>query len=345
MKKKVLFIGNIPTKDNRSIGGVSSLNYNLLSYLLKKDKNIKFYPLRKNWKPKFQLLDYIQFLLKFPFIIYRYGIISLHTTGDFRLTFGPFIILISKIFRKKTVCHFYGGYFHKSYTKYPEIIKSWLRYTILNANLVLLETKEQVNFFESKLKSNNIIWFPNARKKQNIQFSDNFSKKFVFISRVTPEKGVKLLVDVMGHLSKDYSLDIYGPLEESKDLNKSFFERKNVSYKGVLKPNDVIPTLLMYDVLVLPTLHVNEGYPGIIIEALSCGKPVITSRLVSLSEIIENEKEGILIDQGDKNQLIEAINFFNSENYKIFSKNGLTKFELFNQEHVFQKLLDFYSNN
>lgn len=345
MKKKVLFIGNIPTKDKRSIGGASSLNYNLLSFFSKKDINIIFYPLRKNWKPKFQLLDYVQFLLKFPFIIHRYDIISLHATGDFRLTFGPFIILISKIFKKKTVCHFYGGYFHKRYRKYPKIIKFWLRNTILKASLVLLETKEQVDYFESKIKSNNIIWFPNARKKQNLKPSGNFSKKFVFISRVTPEKGVKLLVDVMEQLSSDYSLDVYGPIEESKDLNQSFFKKKNVSYKGVLTPNEVIPTLLMYDVLVLPTLHVNEGYPGIIIEALSCGKPVITSRLISLSEIIKDKKDGILIDQGDINQLIEAINFFNSENYKTFSKNVLTKFELFNEEYVFQKLLDFYWNN
>ena len=97
-----------------------------------------------------------------------------------------------------------------------------------------------------------------------------------------------------------------------------------------------------YNVLVLPTLHVNEGYPGIIIEALSCGKPIITSKIPSLGEIIENGKEGILIEQGNGEQLFEAIKLFNTSNYNLFSQNALKKFELFDEDIVFNKLLDFY---
>lgn len=345
MSNKVLFIGNKTSKDKRSIGGVSALNDNLLSFLIKKQIDITYYPLRKIWRSKFQLFDYFLFLIKFPFIVNKYDIISLHATRDFRITFAPFIFIISKIFDKKTVCHFYGGYFHNSFNKYPKLFRFWLSRTVLNANLVLFETQEQVKFFKEKLKSENIIWFPNARKKQTISASNKFSKKFVFISRVTQEKGIKLLIEAMKGFSDNYTLDIYGPIAEKSVFDQLFFDQKNVTYRGVLSPDKVIPTLMMYDVLVLPTLHVNEGYPGIIIESLSCGKPIITTKLVSLSEIIEDYKDGILIDRGDLSQLKNAIKFFDIDNYKKFSKNALLKFELFNQENVFSKLVQFYTKN
>jgi len=342
----VLFIGNIPTKDKRSIGGASTLNYNLLVFLKRNGANVKYYPLRKNWRPKFQLLDYIFFLLKCPFILYKYDTISMHATRDFRVVFGPFIIILAKIFHKKTVCHFYGGFFHKKYSTYPKWFRFWLRKTIFKADLILLETKEQVSFFELELNnSKNIIWFPNARKKQKKELPKEFSRSFVFISRVTEQKGIKLLVEVIEKLPEEYSLDVYGPIDDSKGLSVEYFNKENVSYKGVLSPNKVIPTLSKYDVLILPTLHVNEGYPGIVIEAISCGKPVISSNLVSLSEIIENEKDGILINQGKKDELLNAILFFNTVNYKTFSKNARDKFQLFDEDIVFDKLLNFYNKN
>ena len=138
---------------------------------------------------------------------------------------------------------------------------------------------------------------------------------------------------------------IYGPIEGKIKNFIAKVQGKQISYHGSLAPEEIIPTLIKYDLLLLPTLHPNEGYPGIIIEALSCGKPVISSNLISISEIIENGKEGILTKQGDKSQLMEAIQFFNTDNYKSFSKNALEKFELFDEEIVFSKLLKFYLND
>lgn len=343
--KKVLFIGNIPTSDPRSIGGASSLNYNLLSFFKRKETAVKYYELRKNWKPKTQIIDYFLFLFKFPFISFRYDVISIHATRDFRVYFGPIIIIISKLFNKRTICHFYGGFFHKKYMAYPNFFKWWLKTTIFKSDLILMETKEQVLFFKEMFKNNNIMWFPNARRSQIEEVSKKFQKNFVFISRVTEQKGVKLMVDVFKELSSDYTIAIYGPIEEKMKTFISDAENDQVSYHGTLNPTEIIQTLSKYDVLILPTLHPNEGYPGIIIEALSCGVPVISSNLISISEIIENGKEGILTTQGNKKALMNAIKLFNIDNYESFSQNALKKFDVFDEEIVFNKLLQFYLND
>ncbi|MFK5878240.1 MAG: glycosyltransferase family 4 protein [Flavobacteriaceae bacterium] len=342
---KVFFIGNIPTNDPRSIGGASSLTYNLLAFLKRNNAPIEYYELRKNWKPKGQILDYLFFLLKFPFISLKYDVISIHGTRDFRISIGPFIVLFSKLFNKRIVCHFYGGYFHKKYMSYPRIFKWWLEQTIFRSDLILMETKEQVAFFNNLFDKDTIIWFPNARNKQNIDIKKEYSKKLVFISRVTEQKGIKILIEVFKELPSNYTLAIYGPIEENLKKFISNIQDKQISYHGSLTPDTIIPTLLKYDILILPTLHPNEGYPGIIIEALSCGKPVISSNLISIAEIIENGKEGILTEQGNKNQLMQAIKAINTDNYQEFSAKALTKFELFDEEIVFNKLLNFYLND
>jgi glycosyltransferase involved in cell wall biosynthesis len=80
-----------------------------------------------------------------------------------------------------------------------------------------------------------------------------------------------------------------------------------VQYKGVLEPSAVIPTLRGYDVVLLPTYHCGEGYPGIVLEAYSVGVPVIATRWRALPEIVEDEICGILIEPRDSEGLARAI--------------------------------------
>ena len=338
--KKVLILGNIPTNHPNSIGGATVLTNRIVKYLKKKDDiSITFLCLRKRWKSKWQIIDYLFLLVKFPFIILKYDIISIHGSRDVHMTIGPFLVFYCKLFKKKVVYHFFGGNFHKDFENINEIFKKILLKTIFNSNNVLLETKEMIHFFSGKCKAK-LVWFPNARKKQNNIKIKSFEKKFVFISQVTRSKGIDNLIKIVDKLPTDYVLDIYGPL--GKEYSKIFFKDKNLNYCGILKPNEVLEKLKEYDVLVLPTLYSNEGYPGIIIEALSCGKPVIATDLNSIREVIDQYKEGILFDKNSEIQLMNAFIFFNDKNYSDFCLNSMKKFIKFDEEIVFSKLYECY---
>ena len=50
-----------------------------------------------------------------------------------------------------------------------------------------------------------------------------------------------------------------------------------------------------------------EGLPYVIPEAMSCGKPVIASRIGGIPTIIEDGKDGILIEPGSLKELKETI--------------------------------------
>ena len=50
-----------------------------------------------------------------------------------------------------------------------------------------------------------------------------------------------------------------------------------------------------HDVLVLPSYWEVEGHPGIIIESLQCGVPVISTKWSGIPEVVQHEKSGLLV--------------------------------------------------
>lgn len=67
-------------------------------------------------------------------------------------------------------------------------------------------------------------------------------------------------------------------------------------YKGILQPHEVIPTLQKYDALIFPTHYGGEGCPGILVEALSAGIPIIASNWKYNSEFVRDGVNGFLCE-------------------------------------------------
>ncbi len=111
-------------------------------------------------------------------------------------------------------------------------------------------------------------------------------KRFVFLSRIKPEKGVdyiikaaKLLNDT--GLGDRFIVDFYGRIDE--DYEEAFSAQldklTNVNYKGFLKMSDRegIEKLASYDAMLFPTFWEGEGFAGIFIDAFVAGLPIIAS--------------------------------------------------------------------
>ena len=50
-----------------------------------------------------------------------------------------------------------------------------------------------------------------------------------------------------------------------------------------------------------------EGTPNCVMEALSCGLPVVATRVGGIPDIVEHEKTGLLVDKGDIEGLADAL--------------------------------------
>ena len=144
------------------------------------------------------------------------------------------------------------------------------------------------------------------------ELSINPTSKIVFCAaRANYYKGVHVLIEGARQIiHKGYSNIYFVYCGDGPDLEK--FQRK-VSLSGLrerflfLGKRQDIPNLLgVCDIVVVPSVW-EEAFGLTVIEGMSCGKPVIATKVGGIPEIIEHGINGILIKPNDSCELAKAI--------------------------------------
>jgi len=247
-------------------------------------------------------------------------IISFHASNRGMLSFGPLLYLLARLYRKPLILRLFGGSFDSYYQTQGKVAQWLLRHTVLAAHLsaqvathqCLLETKQQVRFFQ-KISPEHVVWFSNYTRLEAVTLKKPVNtgprthcQRFIFLGHVKEAKGIETILACAGQLPEQVTIDIFGPLYgyTAEQINQR--GEGKICYRGVLTQAQVAEQLWTYDALLLPTFHLSEGYPGVIIEAFSHEMPVITTRWRAIPEIVD-ERCGILIEPHNSQQLAEAI--------------------------------------
>lgn len=206
----------------------------------------------------------------------------------------------------------------------------------------------------NKLGLDNVVCVPNFKpvdyvRKEGVK-EGNGVFRFVFLSRVHPDKGVKEIVEackklnILGYSDK-YCVDFYGPFdtEYQVEFNALIEPYDNVDYKGYLNlMNDSgYDTLSTYDVMLFPTYWDGEGFPGIAIDAYMSGIPIIASDWSMNNEVVEDGKTGYIIPTHDSEALANKMKrFIDGEfNLALLRKNCLEKAKRYDYRNVVTKEL------
>lgn len=332
---KYLLIGPCQNKQDSSItGGVIVLFEDLISQFQR--RKIKYIVIDTN-KTNYSNIVFAMLIIYFKIFFYSFKInfISLHGTANDYIFIAPFMVFISKILNRKCSTRKFAGNFDSYYLKSGKIKKSLIRYVLTNSNINFFETNYLVEYFRQF--NQNTYWFPNVRKKNKEVKINTFSKRFVFISQLYKSKGVTEILEASNLLNDSDVIDIYGPLKDG--YTKEYFDNYKAKYKGSLNSNEVLKTLDTYDVLILASYYPGEGYPGVIIEALSLGKPVIVTDLISIKEMVD-DRCAIFVKAKSSQEILNAIKSFDTENYKEYSKNAVKAFDKFNSDIQTTKFLE-----
>lgn len=116
----------------------------------------------------------------------------------------------------------------------------------------------------------------------------------VFLSRIIPQKGVRIILDACRKLAdRNFTVDFYGSIEESfkDEFLQHINQLPNANYAGTLdffKPEG-LRTLSAYHLTLFPTFWIGEGFPGVVIDSLSAGIPLLSSDWNFMTEIIKPE--------------------------------------------------------
>ena len=340
MLKKILLIGSIPYRNRpNTFGGTTILMKNLLDYLSK--SKISFYFISANrmgFKYSF-IINYLVVFFKSIFLIPLSKMIMVNCSRNGAFYLYPLVFLVSKLLNKKIIFRMFGGNFIDLFEQSNFFKKNILLFCLRYTDIICVETKYIINYLNKILiKKDNFFWLPNVRNKADERKSKIYSKKFAFISHIKETKGVDNIIEAASLLPSDYKFDFFGFIYDKKYKNGYINKHKNCNYMGSIEHDKVLDILNDYDIVLLPTFHPGEGYPGIIIESYSIGKPVIATNLKGISEIVVNNRTGILVPVKDTNALYEAIKKIDVNNYMKYSENALKHFDVFDSDIVYPKL-------
>jgi teichuronic acid biosynthesis glycosyltransferase TuaC len=139
---------------------------------------------------------------------------------------------------------------------------------------------------------------------------DDKAELVLFVGRLDAAKGIEELLEAFASLASrrpNLRLAFVGDGPGSGHLRskaKDLALEDRVILNGACPSHKVAQWLAAANVLALPSY--NEGYPNVVIEALSCGRPVIATNVGGIVELV-NEESGILIPRRDSRALANAI--------------------------------------
>lgn len=132
------------------------------------------------------------------------------------------------------------------------------------------------------------------------------------VGRLIPSKNVLKLIDAVRVLienglnfrvlwvGKQYDKQYLSEVEERIFENKlsDIFKLKD-------QTENILSEYQNADIFCLPTLY--EGYPNVICEAMSCGLPVVCSRVCEIPNIVKDNENGFLFDPNDVDSIVGAL--------------------------------------
>lgn len=281
--------------------GASAKNYHLLRFFCEKGINVVSID-TENWKKNpivlLKLAIVILFNPKAKFIV------AANSMSSYK------VLQIMSLFpRKRSVIYWIIGGSIADRIKEGKV--KIQPYKIVD--FFLAEGKKMQSTF-AEIGFNNTIYVPNFKCIEYIpQKKEKVDDKvrFVFLSRIIPEKGCDIIIDAVELLNAKFNdkfcVDFYGPFEASYE---SRFKEKitritNISYKGFLDLRDQknYDKLAEYDAMLFPTYWRGEGFPGIVIDAFVSGLPVVASDWNLNADIIENGNTGIILEKNNADTL------------------------------------------
>jgi len=148
-------------------------------------------------------------------------------------------------------------------------------------------------------------FFPDHSKTDPNHFN------IICVSRVTPRKGIRFLVQAFKILEARYDhirMIIAGDGNEKKSLEqlvRGLGLEDKVVFLGVVPHEKLIDYYQKANVFVLPSL--NEGMSNTMLEALACGLPMVATDTGGTKELITNRKNGLIVEMQNPDDLAEKI--------------------------------------
>ncbi len=207
-----------------------------------------------------------------------------------------------------TTCH---GFYNKHPLSKP---MGWGKLVIVASNIIGKRMRDDFGVPHEKIRliprGVNLEEF---KLRQNPTGNGNGKVIVGLVGRLTPIKGHSLFLKAMARVARvipNLQIQIIGDApkpqykEELLTLTRNLGLEHAVEFLGTRY--DIPELLSRMDVLVAPSVG-EEAFGRVVIEAGACGVPVVATRMGGLVDVVENEKDGLLVGPDDPRILADAV--------------------------------------
>jgi len=263
------------------------------------------------------------------------------------------LLVVAKIFRKKTILHFHGGEF---LIKIPEnkVLFNFLKlYFRLGDKIITLSSyeKELVNK-NYGISLEKIVPLENCViPLENIKKEKKEKVRIIFLGRIVESKGINEIIVSMKKLydyREDFEFFLYGtgPLENKIVDELNTYMPDSFKFKGIISGENKDEALIKSDIFILPSLH-GEGLPIALLEAMNTENICIVTDDGSMATVITSNENGFIIEKGNSNDLFDklntSINLIISDDRRISKCAKNTILEKYNSSIYSKKLKEIYT--
>jgi glycosyltransferase involved in cell wall biosynthesis len=188
---------------------------------------------------------------------------------------------------------------------------------------------------------------PTYREK----YGDGFDHMLVFQGRIIKQKGLNYLLDAMPQILKEYPktrLLIVGKGKEVPNLKQQVNKlglQDNVVFPGFIPEEDINNMFSSADVFIMPSMW--EVLCVALLEAMSCGRPLLASDATGNDEIVKHGVNGYVFPKRDNDAMMEKLRIM-LDDKKLRNKMGKQSRKIaekeFDWDIIADKTLKFYRN-
>jgi glycosyltransferase involved in cell wall biosynthesis len=237
--------------------------------------------------------------------------------------------LIRLLWNRNVSIYVQGGAFDQFYAALSPLARGVVRNCLSQAKVIIVQTNLVLDALSAHFR--NLAFVPNwisevgnrdpgsgvRDPKPGTRNPKPDVIRFAFVGDVVWQKGIlelaKAFASVRRRLSEQgigVALDIYGPcrdnaLDTIRETDE--YDCTGISYHGPLAHSLISGRLARHDALVLPTWWPCEGYPAVVIEAMTLGLPVIATRFRAIPELVRDGKNGLLCEPRDPVSLADCL--------------------------------------
>ncbi|PYL82408.1 MAG: hypothetical protein DMF23_12190, partial [Verrucomicrobia bacterium] len=177
--------------------------------------------------------------------------------------------------------------------------------------------------------------------------------RFLSVGRLVAFKGFHFLIDACAELQKrglNFDCEIIGEGALAEELEQRVSRqnlRERIHFAGEQSQNYVLAALHRCDIFVLASAPDERGasdiFPTVIAEAMATGKPVVSTTVAGIPELVANRETGLLAPPRDARALADAMEqFARDENLRAnFGHAGRLRIEQkFTIEKTIEPLLE-----